>query len=206
MHKTQHTIFSRTSPTCRISLTGRTSPTIIMYCALCIVHCALFFSCQTKHEMTESVTDIKHTPQVYADSITTIVSDSGIIRYRIIAPDWYVYEKADTPYWDFPNGLRFERFDENYKVDAEIECDRAVYYSKLDLWKLNDNVEATNLNKEEFYTNELYWNPKEERVYSDSAITIIQKERKILGVGFESNQTFSRYSIRQPKGTIPIEE
>ena len=206
MHKTQHTIFSRTSPTCRISLTGRTSPTIIMYCALCIVHCALFFSCQTKHEMTESVTDIKNTPQVYADSITTIVSDSGIIRYRIIAPEWYVYEKADTPYWDFPNGLRFERFDENYKVDAEIECDRAVYYSKLELWKLNDNVEATNLNKEEFYTNELYWNQKEERVYSDSAITIIQKERKILGVGFESNQTFSRYSIRQPKGTIPIEE
>ena len=177
-----------------------------VYCALCIVHCALFFSCQTKHEMTESVTDIKHTPQVYADSITTIVSDSGIIRYRIIAPDWYVYEKADTPYWDFPNGLRFERFDENYRVDAEIECDRAVYYSKLDLWKLNDNVEATNLSKEEFYTNELYWNQKEERVYSDSAITIIQKERKILGVGFESNQTFSRYSIRQPKGTIPIEE
>ena len=206
MHKTQHTIFSRTSPTCRISLTGRTSPTIIIYCALCIVHCALFFSCQTKHEMTESVTDIKNTPQVYADSITTIVSDSGIIRYRIIAPEWYVYEKADTPYWDFPNGLRFERFDENYKVDAEIECDRAVYYSKLELWKLNDNVEATNLNKEEFYTNELYWDQKEERVYSDSAITIIQKERKILGVGFESNQTFSRYSIRQPKGTIPIEE
>ena len=206
MHKTQHTIFSRTSPTCRISLTGRTSPTIIMYCTVCIVHCALFFSCQTKHEMTESVTDIKNTPQVYADSITTIVSDSGIIRYRIIAPEWYVYEKADTPYWDFPNGLRFERFDENYKVDAEIECDRAVYYSKLELWKLNDNVEATNLNKEEFYTNELYWDQKEERVYSDSAITIIQKERKILGVGFESNQTFSRYSIRQPKGTIPIEE
>lgn len=165
-----------------------------------------FSSCQTKHEMTASVTDMKHTPQVYADSITTIVSDSGIIRYRIIAPDWYVYEKADTPYWDFPNGLRFERFDENYKIDAEIECDRAVYYSKLDLWKLNDNVEATNLSKEEFYTNELYWDQKGECVYSDSAITIIQKERKILGVGFESNQTFSRYSIRQPKGTIPIEE
>ena len=177
-----------------------------VYCALCIVHCALFFSCQTKHEMTESVTDIKRTPQVYADSITTIVSDSGIIRYRIIAPDWYVYEKADTPYWDFPNGLRFERFDENYNIDAEIECNRAIYYSKLELWRLNDNVEATNLNHEEFYTNELYWDQKEERVYSDSAITIIQKERKILGVGFESNQTFSRYSIRQPKGTIPIEE
>ena len=194
MHNSQYTKISQ-----KINI-------MTVYCALCIVHCALFFSCQTKHDMTSSITDIKHTPQVYADSITTIVSDSGIIRYRIIAPDWYVYEKADTPYWDFPNGLRFERFDENYNIDAEIECDKAIYYSKLELWKLNDNIEATNLNQEEFYTNELYWNQKEERVYSDSAITIIQKDRKILGIGFESNQTFSRYSIRQPKGTIPIEE
>ena len=92
------------------------------------------------------------------------------------------------------------------ELHAEIECDKAVYYSKLELWKLNDNIEATNLNQEEFYTNELYWNQKEERVYSDSAIKIIQKDRTILGIGFESNQTFSRYSIRQPKGTIPIEE
>ena len=166
----------------------------------------LFSSCQTKHEMTSSVVDIKTTAQIFADSITTIVSDSGIIRYRIITPEWYVYEKADTPYWDVPQGLRFERFDENYRVDAEIECQKAIYYSKLDLWKLNNNVEATNLNKEEFYTNELYWNQKDEHVYSDSAIIIIQKDRKIYGVGFESNQTFSRYSIRQPKGTIPIEE
>ena len=115
---------------------------------IAIAALVFFSSCQTKHDMTSSVIDIKQTPQVYADSITTIVSDSGIIRYRIIAPDWYVYEKADTPYWDFPNGLRFERFDENYKIDAEIECDRAVYYSKLELWKLNDNVEATNLRHE----------------------------------------------------------
>ncbi len=166
----------------------------------------LFASCQAKHEMTSSIVDIKTTAQVYADSITTIVSDSGIIRYRIITSEWYVYEKADTPYWDFPQGLRFERFDENYNIDAQVECNKAIYYSKQELWRLNDNVEATNLSKEEFYTNELYWSQKEERVYSDSAITIIQKDRKIHGVGFESNQTFSRYSIRQPKGTIPIEE
>ena len=48
--------------------------------------------------MTSSVVDIKTTAQIFADSITTIVSDSGIIRYRIITPEWYVYEKADTPF------------------------------------------------------------------------------------------------------------
>ena len=76
----------------------------------------------------------------------------------------------------------------------------------MEIWKLNNKIEATNLAKEEFYTNELYWDQKNKQVHSDSAITIIQKERKIYGIGFESNQTFTQYSIRQPKGVIPIEE
>lgn len=168
-----------------------------------------FFACCSggnKPQLTQSISQRKLTPQLYADSITTIVSDSGIIRYRVTAPQWHVYDKADTPYWDFPLGLRFERFDTKYNIDAEIECDKGIYYSDLELWKLNGNVKAINLNGEKFLTEELFWNQKEETVYSDSAIAIIQKGQTIYGIGFHSNQTFTKYSIRRPTGAFPIEE
>ncbi|MFI3296386.1 MAG: LPS export ABC transporter periplasmic protein LptC [bacterium] len=159
---------------------------------------------KNKTPITDSVFD-KLTPELASDSITTIVSDSGIIRYRIKAEHWNVYDKADTPYWDFPKGLRFERFNESYDIDAEIEAQRAIYYSELEVWKLNDSVRAMNLNGEKFETEELYWDQKLEKVYSDSSIVIIQSDKKIIGVGFESNQTFTRYTILQPKGTLPID-
>lgn len=166
----------------------------------------LFACCSPKIEIeTGSVTD-RRIPELQVDSITTIISDSGIIRYRIHAATWTVYDKVDTPYWDFPQGLRFERFDTKYNIDAEIESDKALYYTKPEIWRLNGNVEAMNLNGEKFITQELYWDQKNEKVYSDSAITIIQKDQKINGIGFTSNQTFTRYSIKKPTGMFPIEE
>lgn len=173
---------------------------------LVIATVVLFASCGEKQEMTRAVTDRAHTPGLYEDSVTTIISDSGVIRYRMTAPVWYIYDKADTPYWDFPHGLRFERFNLNYDIDAALQCDKAVYYSRLERWHLQGNIRAKNLQGERFYTEELYWDQQAETVSSDSLITIIQTDRKIVGVGFESNQTFTQYTIHHPKGIFPIEE
>ncbi len=168
----------------------------------------LFFvvSCdKPRVEITDKVTNRQETPQLSAYAITTIVSDSGVIRYRISSDEWKVYDKAESPYWDFPLGLHFERFDKNYLVDAQIVCKQAVYLQEEDLWILNDSVRATNLNGERFETQQLFWNQKSQRVYSDSLIRIIQEDKIIIGVGFESNQTFTRYDIHQPKGMFPID-
>ena len=156
---------------------------------------SIFISCSNNNTKTIATTDRKNLPQITADSITTIISDSGIIRYRIFTNKWDVFDKKDTPYWDFPIGIRFERFASDLSIDAEVECNKAIYYNKIELWKLNNNVKAVNLRDQ-----------KKEKVYSDSAIKIIQKDKIIEGVGFESNQTFTKYVIRRPKGVIPIDK
>ena len=61
-----------------------------------------------------------------ATDVITLVSDSGITRYRVNAKVWNVYDKAEEPYWDFPEGIHFDRFDPNMKVDAEIESKKAI--------------------------------------------------------------------------------
>lgn len=151
------------------------------------------------------VVDDQEVPQMSADSISTIISDSGIIRYRISAVKWEVYGKTKKPYWAFPDGLHFERFDKNYKVDAKLDCKSAIYYVDDKLWKLDDSVNAVNLAGERFETQQLFWNQKTEKVYSDSLITIIKQYKIIIGVGFESDQTFSKYQIRHIKGEFPVD-
>ena len=155
--------------------------------------------------MTEAITNRSETPRLKVDEITTIISDSGITRYRITAKVWCMYDKTSEPYWDFPEGLHLERFDENYNVDAKIDCKRARYYDTRRLWELNDSVRATNLDGDQFATQQLFWSQNEERIYSDSAIVVTQRDKKIMGEGFESNQSMTRYTIRKTKGIIPIE-
>jgi len=170
-----------------------------------IVILFLCISCGDKPPMTEAITNRSETPRLKVDEITTIISDSGITRYRITAKVWCMYDKTSEPYWDFPEGLHLERFDENYNVDAKIDCKRARYYDTRRLWELNDSVRATNLDGDQFATQQLFWSQNEERIYSDSAIVVTQRDKKIMGEGFESNQSMTRYTIRKTKGIIPIE-
>ncbi|MDR2684745.1 MAG: LPS export ABC transporter periplasmic protein LptC [Prevotellaceae bacterium] len=159
-----------------------------------------------KPQITSSVIDRAETPQLKAINISTIISDSGITRYRITTPEWYIYDKAAEPYWLFPRGLHFDRFDENYDVDAQIDCNHAVYYDKIQLWVLKDSVRCTNIQGEQFETNLLNWNQREERIYSDSAISIQKKTMIINGIGFESNQMLTKYRINKVTGILPIDE
>lgn len=170
-----------------------------------IVILFLCISCGDKPAITEAITNRSEMPRLKVDEITTIISDSGITRYRITAKVWCVYDKAAEPYWDFPEGLHLERFDENYNTDAKIDCKRARYYESRRLWELNDSVRATNLQGDQFATQQLFWSQNEERIYSDSAIVVTQRDKKIMGEGFESNQSMTRYTIRKTKGIIPVE-
>ena len=141
-----------------------------------------------------------------ASDVNTIISDSGIIRYRIKAPTWKVFDKADTPYWEFPDGIYLEKFNLNLEADATIEADYAHYDEPAQRWTLQGNVKAINLEGEQFETPLLFWEQKSESVYSDSSIVITRESSIIKGVGFRSNQEMTQYTILRPTGVFPIKE
>lgn len=143
-------------------------------------------------------------PKLHAQEVTTVISDSGITKYRIYTKQWDVYDKAAEPYWNFPKGLHFERFNEDLVVDANIHANRAKYFDRKRLWELRGKVKAINLMGEMFETEHLYWDQMQERIYSDTLIKVTQKTRIITGVGFESNQSMTKYSILKIKGIMLI--
>lgn len=170
----------------------------------------LFFfliSCtKASPDFTSSVSNRMQTPKLKANEITTLISDSGITRYRISAAEWLMFDRDTQPYWDFPQGIYFERFNEEYVVDAYLESNKARYFEQPQLWRLDGDVVARNLNGETFETQQMYWDQKREKIYSDSLIKITQKDKIIIGLGFESNQSFSRYFIKKPQGIFPIDK
>ena len=175
---------------------------------LLILLCTTVTSCRKRSIKlrAEAVSDRKTMAVLEAEDVMTIVSDSGVTRYRIKAPKWRVYDKADTPYWEFPNGIFLEKFNLQLESDATIEADYAYYNEPAQLWMLKGNVKALNLNGEQFEAPLLYWSQKEERVYSDSSIVITREASIIKGVGFRSNQSMTQYTILKPTGVIPIKE
>ena len=52
-----------------------------------------------------AIADRAAMPALEGMDVTTLISDSGVTRYRIKAKRWLVFDKADTPYWEFPEGI-----------------------------------------------------------------------------------------------------
>lgn len=140
------------------------------------------------------------------DSVSTLISDSGITRYRIEAPQWLIFDKTNPPYQEFPNGIYLEQFDADLSVQASLEADYAHYDETQQIWTLTGNVHALNLKGEQFDTPEMKWNQKTHRVYSDTSIHITREKSIIEGVGFDSNEEMTKYTILKPTGVFPIQE
>lgn len=154
----------------------------------------------------EAVTDRSTMPALDAQEVTTLISDSGITRYRIKATKWLIFDKADTPHWEFPSGIYLEKFNADLEADATVEADYAYYDEPNQQWMLRGNVIAVNMAGEQFETPLLYWNQKEELIYSDSSIVITKATSIIKGVGFRSNQEMTNYTILRPTGVFPVKE
>ena len=170
--------------------------------------CVLLVACRNtdvKHRAA-AVADRKAMPVLEGIDVNTLISDSGITRYRIKAHKWLIFDKADTPYWEFPKGIYLEKFNMELKADATIEADYAYYNEPAQLWTLRGNVKAMNLQGEQFETPLLYWDQQSESVYSESSIIITRATSIIKGVGFRSNQEMTQYTILRPSGVFPIEE
>jgi LPS export ABC transporter protein LptC len=142
---------------------------------------------------------------MFTDSTTTLISDSGKIRYKIYTKKWIIYDKAKEPYWYFPQKFHFEMFNDSMLVASSMDCDTARYDIYKKLWVFKKNVRFINLKGDLFETQLLYWDQRSQKMYSDSFIRIEQKDYILSGYGFESNQTFTKYHIMKPSGPIDLD-
>ena len=166
----------------------------------------LTLACSGEHkEVVEVTFDPETTYTMKTTGVISLISDSGVTRYRANAKEWLVYGKAKEPYWYFPEGIYVEKFDSLFHTEASIEADTAYYYDKQGLFQFVGQVEVKSLQGERFETAELFWNQKEDKVYSDRFIRIEQEDKIITGVGFESNQNMTRYTIRESRGVFPVD-
>ena len=92
-----------------------------------------------------------------------------------------------------------ERFTPDFEIEAIVKSDTAWYFTEKNLWKLKENVHVENMEGEQFDSDELYWDRKNGRVYSESYIEIQQKESQMKGYGFESNEQMTDYRIFKPR-------
>jgi hypothetical protein len=187
----------------RISKGKLTACFSFVICQLSISLCA----CSEAQEHTAAaIYDRDSVSVMRSYGVNTLISDSGVIKYRIVSEQWDVNTIKQPSRWEFMKGVFFEQFDEQFHVQAYIQSDTAWYFDQQKLWKLRGRVRIRNVNGLIYLGEELYWDGLRHEFYSNVFSRVITPERTLEGTRFRSDERMTHYSVRNSKGSFIPED
>lgn len=153
---------------------------------------------------SEIITLRDSTPVMVTTGVSKLISDSGIIRYRIVTEEWRMLDRTKPPRQEFLKGIFMERFDARFLPNLTIEADTAYCYNQK-IWELRGRVRIVNREKGTvFTTEELFWNMDEHLVYGSKYMRIVEPDQEIEGDSFEADEQLNHYLVRQSRGFMPL--
>ena len=150
------------------------------------------FSCKGKLGEAEAI-DLSETPvQTVRDMFIVQTENSGL-QMRAEAPLMEKYEKGDTLSYElFPEGFNVFGYTEEGLLETRITSDNArhlKYKDGRETWEAFGNVVVQNLIKQEtMETDTLYWDQKEEKIYTHRYVKMYSPQGFMQGYGMESDQ------------------
>lgn len=173
---------------------------IIIICVLL----ALFVSaCQEAVEHTAPAIRDRDSASVMTSwGVNTLISDSGVIKYRIVTERWDVNSVRHPSRWTFDKGLFLEQFDEKFHIQAYIQCDTAFYYNEMHLWELRSRVKVRTKDGLRFSSEQLFWDESRHELYSYVFSKLITPERTLQGTYFRSDERMTHYVVTNSRGSF----
>lgn len=134
--------------------------------------------------------------------VNTLISDSGVIKYRIVTERWEVNTNRVPSRWIFDKGMLLEQFDEKFHINSYIQCDTAYYFDQERVWKLYGRVRILTKDGLRFTSEQLTWDENKHELSSNVFSKLITPERTLQGSYFWSDERMTRYFVSNSKGSF----
>jgi LPS export ABC transporter protein LptC len=154
---------------------------------------------------TELKEPIEYTgPLRKAENIELYYSEKDQVKVKMVAAEMQEFESGDR---EFPKGIYMEFYDEFGRMESTLRANQAYFFKKENQWRGRGKVEVKNIAKnEQLNTEELFWKPGEEKIFTEKFVTIRQQGDVIYGEGLEAKQDMSDYEIKKPTGDFEVKE
>ena len=138
--------------------------------------------------------------------VNTLISDSGVIKYKIVTERWDVNTIKNPSCWTFEKGVFFEQFDQQFHVEAYVQADTAWYFDQKKLWHLRGRVRIRNANGLLYESQELWWDGLRHELYSNVFSKVTTPERTLQGTYFLSDERMTHYTVSNSKGSFTTDD
>lgn len=166
------------------------------------------FSCSNDPEEVRKMTQHDTLPQQQAEDVVMYYSEHGEVVFELLSPKIESYEE-DPPRTVFPKGFEVVFYDSTgNNIRSRLTANYGVKNDKSKIMTARGNVVINNYEKNErLNTEELIWNQRQKRIYTDKFVTITTDEQVFYGEGgMESDESFNSWTIKKLSGKMKIEE
>ncbi|GAA0877526.1 LPS export ABC transporter periplasmic protein LptC [Algoriphagus jejuensis] len=170
--------------------------------ALCLmlVVGSFLFSC--RESVDPEALKVYDGPMNSATNIFLIHSDSAIVRSEISAARQLEFLNGDQ---EFPEGIDIKFYTKEGELETTMIADRGYFIKSENLYRGEGNVQIRNLIKDQsLKSEEIFWNQAKRKIYTDKFVTIQDKGTLLNGTGLESDDSFSDYQLKSPKGQTEL--
>lgn len=177
-------------------------------CWLLVVGCWLLtaFACNDlKIEKRQVFTEDDVAVEV-ASNVEILYSDSAVVRVRVTGALMHNFIDHDNPRQEFPQGVKIEFLEPNLSVKSTLTAKTAARFQEKGQIIARDSVVLTTVKHERLETEELIWDEKTAKVFTEKFVKVTKPGEVIYGYGLEAEQDFSYWKITVPKGRIKVEQ
>lgn len=165
----------------------------------------LFPSCDSDVKQDRQLSGKHLLPELSIVGLNGSMSDSSLIVGKITSPFADKYNpKGQQSYYDFPKGLLIERYDKKTRIASSIKAEYAKYYLDDRKWVFLKHVVGCNDQKDTLNTEQLIWDDKNAKIYSQEMIQFKQGGQVVKSKGFQSDPNFKNAMFFNIKALIYV--
>lgn len=167
----------------------------------------LVFSCA---KMEDVDIDFKKTdfPSRTLMNADIVFKDSGFIKIHLLSPLIKEYAMLDSPFTEFPKGVRLKFYTQNIDSPGFLRADWAYMSEIKDWYEGRGNVVVISEKGDTLKTQKLFWNKKERKIFTEDTVFIITKTGDSLQAnsGLEAKDDLSEYHLFNNRGAKFFQE
>jgi len=187
--------------------------TINKFLSILLMGCIFCSSCENNMKDLPSSGKGHVMPPEEVWQVESLLSEGGKIKGKLTAPYMKRYQRADTPYAEFPRSLHVDFFKDSVKnkdsivIESQMDALYGKWLPNQNKVYLRDTVVVKNILKgDTVHCQELWWDQHTEKFYTDKPVRIYQKDKILFGVGMEADQNFRWYTIKKLTGIVLTSE
>lgn len=141
-------------------------------------------------------------PMYESENVKILFTDSTVVRVIIYGAKQLQHQNGDV---EFPDGIKIVFYDKNGDQTSELTAQSGYKENDSNLYRANGDVFVNNLQiKQTLKTEELFWSPESEKIFTDKFVIVETETQFIQAEGMTAPQDFSSYEFTNPRESTTI--